>query len=81
MLGFFPATIHRSLPFLNLSLGQAIASQIVDQTWFEKVGPKAMSALHLPAATATTDLQQGIIKTYLALFFLTITLAVILALI
>nr|WMI36363.1 NADH dehydrogenase subunit 5 [Thaleichthys pacificus] len=81
MLGFFPATIHRSLPFLNLSLGQAIASQMVDQTWFEKVGPKAMSALHLPAATATTDLQQGMIKTYLALFFLTITLAVILALI
>nr|AZL92744.1 NADH dehydrogenase subunit 5 [Osmerus mordax dentex]AZL92757.1 NADH dehydrogenase subunit 5 [Osmerus mordax dentex] len=81
MLGFFPATIHRSLPFLNLSLGQAIASQMVDQTWFEKAGPKAMSAIHLPAATATTDLQQGMIKTYLALFFLTITLAVILALI
>nr|BDN86064.1 ND5 [Spirinchus lanceolatus] len=81
MLGFFPATIHRSLPFLNLSLGQAIASQMVDQTWFEKAGPKAMSALHLPAATATTDLQQGMIKTYLALFFLTFTLAVTLALI
>nr|BDT39268.1 nicotinamide adenine dinucleotide dehydrogenase 5 [Spirinchus lanceolatus] len=81
MLGFFPATIHRSLPFLNLSLGQAIASQMVDQTWFEKAGPKAMSALHLPAATATTDLQQGMIKTYLALFFLSFTLAVTLALI
>nr|BDT39158.1 nicotinamide adenine dinucleotide dehydrogenase 5 [Spirinchus lanceolatus] len=81
MLGFFPATIHRSLPFLNLFLGQAIASQMVDQTWFEKAGPKAMSALHLPAATATTDLQQGMIKTYLALFFLTFTLAVTLALI
>nr|BDT39188.1 nicotinamide adenine dinucleotide dehydrogenase 5 [Spirinchus lanceolatus] len=81
MLGFFPATIHRSLPFLNLSLGQAIASQMVDQTWFEKAGPKAMSALHLPAATATTDLQQGMIKTYLALFFITFTLAVTLALI
>nr|YP_004300456.1 NADH dehydrogenase subunit 5 [Hypomesus nipponensis]ADQ12821.1 NADH dehydrogenase subunit 5 [Hypomesus nipponensis] len=80
-LGFFPTTIHRSLPFLNLSLGQAIASQMVDQTWFEKIGPKAMSAFHLPAATATTDLQQGMIKTYLALFFLTITLAVTLALI
>nr|AZL51391.1 NADH dehydrogenase subunit 5 [Hypomesus japonicus] len=81
MLGFFPATIHRSLPYLNLSLGQAIASQMVDQTWSEKIGPKAMSAFHLPAATAATDIQQGMIKTYLALFFLTITLAVILALI
>nr|YP_009227743.1 NADH dehydrogenase subunit 5 [Salanx cuvieri]AHY20120.1 NADH dehydrogenase subunit 5 [Salanx cuvieri] len=81
MLGFFPATIHRSMPFLNLSLGQAIASQMVDQTWFEKVGPKAMSAVHLPAASTTTDLQQGMIKTYLSLFFLTIALAVVVALI
>nr|YP_009227756.1 NADH dehydrogenase subunit 5 [Hemisalanx brachyrostralis]AHY20133.1 NADH dehydrogenase subunit 5 [Hemisalanx brachyrostralis] len=81
MLGFFPATIHRSIPFLNLSLGQAIASQMVDQTWFEKVGPKAMSAIHLPAASTTTDLQQGMIKTYLSLFFLTIALAVVIALI
>lgn len=32
MLGFFPATIHRYLPFLNLSLGQTIAGQMVDQT-------------------------------------------------
>nr|AIU41223.1 NADH dehydrogenase subunit 5 [Salanx ariakensis] len=81
MLGFFPATIHRSMPFLNLSLGQAIASQMVDQTWFEKVGPKAMSATHLPASSTTTDLQQGMIKTYLSLFFLTIALAVVVALI
>nr|YP_220612.1 NADH dehydrogenase subunit 5 [Salanx ariakensis]BAD89225.1 NADH dehydrogenase subunit 5 [Salanx ariakensis] len=81
MLGFFPATVHRSMPFLNLSLGQAIASQMVDQTWFEKVGPKAMSAIHLPASSTTTDLQQGMIKTYLSLFFLTIALAVVVALI
>nr|NP_112142.2 NADH dehydrogenase subunit 5 [Plecoglossus altivelis]BAB40611.2 NADH dehydrodenase subunit 5 [Plecoglossus altivelis] len=81
MLGFFPATVHRSLPYLNLSLGQAIASQMVDQTWFEKAGPKAMASLHLPASAATTDLQQGMIKTYLALFFLTISLAVLAALI
>nr|NP_795843.1 NADH dehydrogenase subunit 5 [Salangichthys microdon]BAC58248.1 NADH dehydrogenase subunit 5 [Salangichthys microdon] len=81
MLGFFPATVHRSMPYLNLSLGQAIASQMVDQTWFEKVGPKAMSAIHLPAASTTTDLQQGMIKKYLSLFFLTIALAVIMALV
>nr|ABV02260.1 NADH dehydrogenase subunit 5 [Plecoglossus altivelis]ABV02273.1 NADH dehydrogenase subunit 5 [Plecoglossus altivelis]ABV02286.1 NADH dehydrogenase subunit 5 [Plecoglossus altivelis]ABV02299.1 NADH dehydrogenase subunit 5 [Plecoglossus altivelis]ABV02312.1 NADH dehydrogenase subunit 5 [Plecoglossus altivelis] len=81
MLGFFPATVHRSLPYLNLSLGQAIASQMVDQTWFEKAGPKAMASLHLPASAATTDLQQGMIKTYLALFFLTISLAVLATLI
>jgi len=32
ILGFFPHIVHRLLPKLNLLLGQAIASQIVDQT-------------------------------------------------
>lgn len=32
MLGFFPPVVHRLLPKLNLTLGQSIASQMVDQT-------------------------------------------------
>nr|QUS64036.1 NADH dehydrogenase subunit 5 [Neosalanx taihuensis] len=81
MLGFFPAAIHRSVPYLSLSLGQTIANQMLDQTWYEKVGPKAISAIHLPAAATTADSQQGMIKTYLSLFFLTVTLAIIVPLI
>nr|YP_010177934.1 NADH dehydrogenase subunit 5 [Salmo caspius]QUV74333.1 NADH dehydrogenase subunit 5 [Salmo caspius]QUV74346.1 NADH dehydrogenase subunit 5 [Salmo caspius]USF11953.1 NADH dehydrogenase subunit 5 [Salmo trutta] len=80
MLGFFPAIIHRLAPKLNLVLGQTIASQMVDQTWFEKIGPKGAVSTHLPMVTTTSNIQQGMIKTYLTLFFLSTTLAVLLTL-
>lgn len=77
ILGFFPIIIHRFFPKLNLTLGQAIAGQIVDQTWLEKVGPKATASINVPLITTTSNAQQGIIKTYLIFFLLTIFLALI----
>nr|YP_008474638.1 NADH dehydrogenase subunit 5 [Variola louti]AGI78262.1 NADH dehydrogenase subunit 5 [Variola louti] len=78
MLGFFPVVIHRFTPKLNLLLGQTVASQMIDQTWLEKTGPKATATLNIPLITTTSNAQQGIIKTYLALFLLTLSLATIL---
>nr|AQN67706.1 NADH dehydrogenase subunit 5 [Semicossyphus reticulatus] len=75
MLGFFPAIVHRLVPQLNLTLGQTMASQMVDQTWLEKAGPKAMASINLPLITTTSNAQQGMIKTYLTFFLLTLTLA------
>nr|YP_009229318.1 NADH dehydrogenase subunit 5 [Paracanthurus hepatus]ALT22456.1 NADH dehydrogenase subunit 5 [Paracanthurus hepatus] len=75
MLGFFPAIIHRLTPKLNLTLGQAIASQTVDQVWLEKSGPKATISLNTPLITTTSNAQQGMVKTYLTLFLLTLILA------
>nr|YP_009743743.1 NADH dehydrogenase subunit 5 [Salvethymus svetovidovi]QIE12072.1 NADH dehydrogenase subunit 5 [Salvethymus svetovidovi]QIE12085.1 NADH dehydrogenase subunit 5 [Salvethymus svetovidovi]QIE12098.1 NADH dehydrogenase subunit 5 [Salvethymus svetovidovi] len=80
MLGFFPAVVHRLAPKLNLTLGQTIASQMVDQTWFEKVGPKGVISTNLPMITTTSNIQQGMIKTYLTLFFLSTALAILLTL-
>nr|BAW88948.1 NADH dehydrogenase subunit 5 [Acanthocybium solandri] len=78
MLGFFPHIIHRLTPKLNLVLGQTIAGQMVDQTWLEKTGPKALTSSNMPLITTTSNTQQGMIKTYLALFLLTLTLATLL---
>nr|YP_010385294.1 NADH dehydrogenase subunit 5 [Serranus scriba]UPM51995.1 NADH dehydrogenase subunit 5 [Serranus scriba] len=74
MLGFFPTTVHRFSPKLNLVLGQTIASQMLDITWLEKVGPKAVASLNTPLITTTSNTQQGLIKTYLSLFLLTLAL-------
>nr|YP_009344737.1 NADH dehydrogenase subunit 5 [Andinoacara pulcher]ALR68958.1 NADH dehydrogenase subunit 5 [Andinoacara pulcher] len=71
MLGFFPMTIHRFIPKLNLFLGQTLATQMVDQTWLEKVGPKATFSINSPLISSTSNIQQGMIKTYLSLFFFT----------
>nr|QCG70386.1 NADH dehydrogenase subunit 5 [Eleotris fusca] len=77
MLGFFPAIIHRLPPKANLLLGQLIASQMVDQTWFEKSGPKAVYTTNLPLITTTSNAQRGMVKTFLTLFFLTFFLALL----
>nr|NP_739890.1 NADH dehydrogenase subunit 5 [Monocentris japonicus]BAC23486.1 NADH dehydrogenase subunit 5 [Monocentris japonicus] len=74
MLGFFPTTMHRLTPKLSLLMGQTIASQMVDQTWLEKAGPKTLTSAHLPLVTSTSNAQQGMIKTYLTLFLFTLTL-------
>nr|ARM56844.1 NADH dehydrogenase subunit 5 [Anarhichas lupus]ARM57468.1 NADH dehydrogenase subunit 5 [Anarhichas lupus] len=77
MLGFFPPIIHRFAPKLNLVLGQTIASQMLDQSWIEKVGPKAVASSNIPLVTTTSNTQQGLIKTYLTLFLLSLTLALL----
>nr|QJA16330.1 NADH dehydrogenase subunit 5 [Harpadon nehereus] len=74
MLGFLSYIIHRLPPKLNLILGQAIASQTVDSTWLEEVGPTAVTSLNTPLITTTSNTQQGMIKTYLTLFLLTFIL-------
>nr|YP_009166011.1 NADH dehydrogenase subunit 5 [Hippocampus reidi]AHM02367.1 NADH dehydrogenase subunit 5 [Hippocampus reidi] len=75
MLGFYPSIIHRLPMKLSLQLGQNIASQTIDTTWLEKIGPKATATLNLPLITTTSNTQKGVIKIYLMLFILTFTLA------
>nr|WNH17327.1 NADH dehydrogenase subunit 5 [Nemateleotris magnifica] len=77
MLGFFPAVVHRFPPKLNLMLGQFIAAQMVDQTWFEKSGPKAISSANLPLVTTASNAQRGMVKTFLATFFITFMLGLL----
>nr|YP_005088164.1 NADH dehydrogenase subunit 5 [Microthrissa royauxi]BAL43762.1 NADH dehydrogenase subunit 5 [Microthrissa royauxi] len=79
MLGYFPAVVHRLAPKLNLILGQTMANQLVDQTWFEAAGPKGLASSQLKMSTTTSDAQRGVIKTYLMIFLITSGLATLLA--
>uniref|UniRef100_UPI003D42B6F3 NADH dehydrogenase subunit 5 n=1 Tax=Pristobrycon striolatus TaxID=42536 RepID=UPI003D42B6F3 len=78
MLGYFPATVHRMMPKLNLTLGQSIATQLMDQTWLETAGPKGLATTQIKIATTTSNAQRGMIKTYLTMFLLTSALAILL---
>nr|BBI37564.1 NADH dehydrogenase subunit 5 [Trimma milta] len=78
MLAFFPPIIHRLPPKVNLMLGQYIASQTIDQTWLEKSGPKAIINANLPLISTTSNAQQGATKTFLAFFFITLMLSLVL---
>nr|YP_009231727.1 NADH dehydrogenase subunit 5 [Embiotoca jacksoni]AMA06621.1 NADH dehydrogenase subunit 5 [Embiotoca jacksoni] len=77
MLGYYPSVIHRLTPKLSLFTGQAIASQMLDQTWMEKAGPKAITSLNSPLIAMANDIQRGMIKTYLSLFFFTFAFSVL----
>nr|AFN07163.1 NADH dehydrogenase subunit 5 [Labeo horie] len=79
MLGFFPAITHRLLPKLKLTIGQSAATQL-DKTWLETMGPKGLALTQTILAKITNDITQGMIKTYLTIFLLTLTLASIPAL-
>nr|YP_009348901.1 NADH dehydrogenase subunit 5 [Pogonichthys macrolepidotus]BAW88376.1 NADH dehydrogenase subunit 5 [Pogonichthys macrolepidotus] len=80
MLGYFPALMHRLSPKTSLTLGQSAATKL-DQTWFQTAGPKGLTLTQMMMAKMMNDISRGMIKTYLTIFLLTTTLAILLILI
>nr|YP_010960688.1 NADH dehydrogenase subunit 5 [Euprotomicrus bispinatus]WNH38169.1 NADH dehydrogenase subunit 5 [Euprotomicrus bispinatus] len=75
MLGYFPMVVHRLTPKIDLKWAQHISTHLIDLTWTEKIGPKSTIIQQTPLIKLSTQPQQGMIKTYLMLLFLTLTLA------
>nr|AHX02797.1 NADH dehydrogenase subunit 5 [Lepus californicus] len=74
MLGFFPATMHRLLPYINLSASQNVATLLLDMTWTEKAIPKNISDIQILASTSVSS-QKGLIKFYFLSFLISMLLA------
>lgn len=74
ILGFFPATIHRLLPYINLSASQNVATLLLDITWTEKAIPKNISDIQILASTSVSS-QKGLIKFYFLSFLISMLLA------
>nr|WNH18185.1 NADH dehydrogenase subunit 5 [Zameus squamulosus] len=81
LLGYYPTTVHRLLPKINLKWAQHISTHLVDLTWSEKIGPKSTIIQQTPLIKLSTWPQQGMIKTYLMLLFLTLTLTILITVI
>nr|QAB45524.1 NADH dehydrogenase subunit 5 [Dremomys rufigenis]WIA65563.1 NADH dehydrogenase subunit 5 [Dremomys rufigenis fuscus] len=74
MLGYFPLTIHRIYPYLNLTASQKTASTLLDLIWMEKAIPKLIANFQTSASTMTSN-HKGLIKLYFLSFLLSATLA------
>nr|ASN74027.1 NADH dehydrogenase subunit 5 [Salamandra atra] len=77
MLAFFPSIFHRLAPKTKLNLGQNISTHITDNTWYEEAGPKNTAHLQLPLIKTMTNLQEGLIKTYMMTFLISIMLIIL----
>nr|AXQ02550.1 NADH dehydrogenase subunit 5 [Myocastor coypus] len=76
MLGYFPLLVHRTLPHMNLSTSQNLASLMLDSIWLEKMAPKHISLLQTKASTLTST-QMGLLKFYFLSFLMSMTLITI----
>nr|ADT82579.1 NADH dehydrogenase subunit 5 [Nomascus leucogenys] len=77
MLGFYPSTIHRTIPYTSLLMSQNLASLLLDLAWLEKSMPKAISH-HQISASTTISSQKGMIKLYSLSFLIPLSLALLL---
>nr|UTE81834.1 NADH dehydrogenase subunit 5 [Propithecus edwardsi] len=76
-LGYFPITMHRLMPSLNLTMSQKTASLLLDLVWLEKTMPKNLSNLQMTTSIVVSN-QKGLIKLYFITFLTSILLTTLL---
>nr|YP_010130623.1 NADH dehydrogenase subunit 5 [Cercopithecus neglectus]QPZ51723.1 NADH dehydrogenase subunit 5 [Cercopithecus neglectus] len=77
MLGYFPTTIHRTIPYQNLLMSQNLALLLLDSMWLEKSMPKMIMYMHITASKTMTT-QKGMIKLYSLSFLIPLILTLLL---
>nr|AFA45423.1 NADH dehydrogenase subunit 5 [Chlorocebus cynosuros]AOR40631.1 NADH dehydrogenase subunit 5 [Chlorocebus cynosuros] len=77
MLGYFPTTIHRLIPYQNLLMSQNLALLLLDSMWLEKSMPKMITHMHTTTSKTITT-QKGMIKLYSLSFLIPLALTLLL---
>nr|QIP52899.1 NADH dehydrogenase subunit 5 [Lissonycteris angolensis] len=76
LLGYFPITMHRMQPLINLLVSQKVASMLLDLIWLENILPKSISSFQMKTSTLISS-QKGQVKLYFLSFLITLTLSLI----
>ncbi|YP_002000324.1 NADH dehydrogenase subunit 5 (mitochondrion) [Ochotona curzoniae] len=74
LLGFFPSTMHRLVPYTGLLFSLNIATSTLDMTWTEKAIPKTTANLQMNMSSLVST-QKGLIKLYSLTFLISLLLA------
>nr|WID86912.1 NADH dehydrogenase subunit 5 [Anomaloglossus kaiei] len=74
---FYPLITHRLMPSLFLNFSQVISSHLIDTLWLEKMGPKGLANSQLPPIKKNQEIQQGLIKIYLSILFVSMMICLI----
>nr|YP_007890337.1 NADH dehydrogenase subunit 5 [Murina ussuriensis]AFX97589.1 NADH dehydrogenase subunit 5 [Murina ussuriensis] len=73
-LGYFPLTMHRLNPLVNLTISQKLITMLLDLLWLETTLPKLTSKIQ-QNTSITVSGQKGLIKLYFSSFLITIVVA------
>nr|QOD41415.1 NADH dehydrogenase subunit 5 [Tupaia tana] len=76
MLGYFPLTMHRLIPYMGLKASQNLSSMLMDMAWLETTIPKSISNIQLKASLMVSN-QKGQIKLYFLSFMISFLLTMI----
>jgi len=68
--GYFPTIFHRSFSHTIFSFSKNISSSLMDNLWYELLGPKLISNNISKSSSNFNKLSQGIINNYISIFIL-----------
>nr|YP_009473745.1 NADH dehydrogenase subunit 5 [Porzana paykullii]AVK39468.1 NADH dehydrogenase subunit 5 [Porzana paykullii] len=71
-LGYFNPLAHRLTTEKLLNSGQKFATQLIDLSWYKKMGPEGLANLQITMTKTYTTAHTGLIKAYLESFALSI---------
>nr|QIJ99167.1 NADH dehydrogenase subunit 5 [Ochotona hyperborea]QIJ99193.1 NADH dehydrogenase subunit 5 [Ochotona hyperborea] len=75
LLGFFPTTMHRLIPYTSLLFSLNTATTTLDMAWTEKAIPKTIASIQMNMSSLIST-QKGLIKLYSLSFLISIALAI-----